>query len=899
MLNQERDERPMDDLAADDVVMSVVALALASPVERREAYIHGACGGDPNLMRQVREYLEWEERMDGFLDGSLFLGDEPPFQHGDVAAGRFDILRDAGEGGMGWVYEGWDRQLNCRVAIKCSKAGFRKRLPPEVLNAREIAHRNVCKVFDIHAAQTRHGQIEFISMEFLEGETLAERLEKARLGGGRLSKREALGLGKQICGGLAEAHRKGVVHGDVKSNNVIITKDVDGQQRAVVTDFGLARTLGAAGIRGTAQSMAGGAMDYIAPELWNGGKATRASDVYGLGVILCELLTGRRPFGPEVRIEQRLKGKPPAMETNWDRVLARCLEPDSRRRFQSGAEVAEAIERKLAQGKRFRRLFLAAGAGVVLVSLGAMGAYRTAVAPQDTVRLAVLPFSGDADSAALIQGALLDAGNRLGHVKSGRARRLTVIPVSDALQNRADQPAKARTLLGATDALMGEWKRDGDRVKISAHLIDTSSLAHLQDWQAVYSANELQNIPVALAGMVTGTFHLPPLAAAATVNAAAYQDYAVGAAMIRRNPDVARAIPLLQRAVERDPDSPLTHAKLAEAQFLEYTITRNPDWQARALASLANAQKRNPDAVEALLVSAMINAASGDYYDALEALSRATDLEPKNGDVWRQLGQIYEDSGQFANALRAFSNAVTFQPQYFRNYQVLGAYYFSLGDYEAAAREREIMVSLVPDLADAHYALAAPYLNLGKYQDAEYQLSLAKRIEDTANVELGLGLVRLYQGDNLEAIPYLRRAIEIGPPTPLYYIDLGTALRRAGFTQQALEEYRKGRDLAQDELPRNPRLAYERAWLGYLCARLGERRQAESEAGQALSSSADADVRWMAVQTFEALGEHPRALDLLRDAPASMFLLVERSSDMAGLRREPGYKKILESRHIQ
>jgi tetratricopeptide (TPR) repeat protein len=889
MMNQKR-----DDPSVDDVVMSAAALALASPAENREAYIHGACGGDPELIRQVRDYLEWEERMDGFLEESLLAPDEPPFQRGDLADGRFDIVRDAGEGGMGWVYEGWDRQLNCRVAIKCSKAGFHKRLPPEVLHAREIAHRHVCRVFDIHTAQTRRGEIEFISMEFLEGETLAARLARARL-----SKKEALGLARQICAGLAEAHRKGVVHGDVKSNNVFITSDAAGPERAVITDFGLARTPGATGIRGTAQSMAGGAMDYVAPEVWNGGKATRASDVYGLGVILCEVFAGRRPFGPDARIEQRFQGKPPAMGTNWDRLLTRCLEPDPARRFQNAAEVADAIERKLAQGKKIRRLYLAAAAALVLVTVAAIGTYRATTAPQETVRLAVLPFSGDSESAPLIQGALLDAGNRLSHVKSSRARRLTVIPLTDALQNKADQPAKALTLLGATDALTGEWRRDGDRTEVSAHLIDTSSLAHLLDWRAVYSKNELQNIPVALAGMVTGTFHLLPLAVAATVNAAAYQDYAAGVALARRNPDIARAIPLLQRAVELDANSPLTHAKLAEAQWIEYTITKDPDWRNRALMSLANAKARNGDVPEVLLISGAINDASGWFEEAKADLLRALDLEPKNGDVWRQLAQVYEDSGQSTKALEAFSNAVAFQPQYFKNYQALGAHYFSLGDYEAAAKQREIMVSLVPDLADAHYALAAPYLNMGKYREAEYQLTVAKQFQDTANIELGLGLVRLYQGDNLEAIPYLRRAIEIGPASPLYYIDLGTALRRAGFMQRALDEYQKGRELAQDELPKNPKLAHERAWLGYLCARLGDRRQAESEIGQALNLSKDADVRWFAVQTFEAMDEYERALDLLRDAPASMFLLAQRSSDMARLRTEPAFQELLASRHIQ
>jgi serine/threonine protein kinase len=457
----------------DDLVMSAVDLALASPAEQRDAYIRAACGGDSDLIEQVRKYVELEERLDGFLEEPLFPPppDEPPFQRGDLLADRFDILGEVGEGGMGWVYEAWDKKLERRVAIKCAKSGFHKRLPPEVAHAREIAHDNVCKVFEIHTVEGARGEIDVISMEFLKGETLAARLQR-----GGISRTEALGLARQICDGLAEAHRNGVVHGDVKGNNVIITKGPDGAERAVITDFGLARRPGMAGARGTAQSMAGGAMDYMAPEIWKGEKATPASDVYGLGVILCELFAGRRPFGADTPVEERFRGKPPSLDWKWDRVLAKCLDPDPARRFQSAGEVEKALK------KSWRWYAIAAAAGIALAAAVSAATYQITTAPQEVARLAVLPFAADLESTALSQGALLDTGNRLSHLKSSRARRLTVIPVSDALQNKVDQPAKARTLLGATLALTGEWRRDGEGIQISAHLIDTSSLTHLQDW---------------------------------------------------------------------------------------------------------------------------------------------------------------------------------------------------------------------------------------------------------------------------------------------------------------------------------------------------------------------------------------------------------------------------------
>ncbi len=115
-----------------------------------------------------------------------------------------------------------DEKLDRRIALKCAKAGFRKRLPPEVRNASDISHPNVCKIFEIHTASTEHGDLDFLTMEFLDGETLSERLRS-----GPCSHREARVIALQLCAGLAEAHRKHVIHGDLKSSNIILAREGD------------------------------------------------------------------------------------------------------------------------------------------------------------------------------------------------------------------------------------------------------------------------------------------------------------------------------------------------------------------------------------------------------------------------------------------------------------------------------------------------------------------------------------------------------------------------------------------------------------------------------------------------------------------------------------------------
>src|ERR1700693_3100010 len=135
---------------------------------------------------------------------------ELPFEPGELLDGRFRILREIAKAGMGVVYEAMDERLERRIAIKCAKAGFRKRLPPEVRHAREIGHPNVCKLFDIHQATTKVGEIDFVTMEYLKGETLSDRLKR-----GPLPESEARSIARQLCAGLAAAHAKGVIHGDL------------------------------------------------------------------------------------------------------------------------------------------------------------------------------------------------------------------------------------------------------------------------------------------------------------------------------------------------------------------------------------------------------------------------------------------------------------------------------------------------------------------------------------------------------------------------------------------------------------------------------------------------------------------------------------------------------------
>jgi eukaryotic-like serine/threonine-protein kinase len=856
----------------DDMVMSLVDLTLAQPPDQRDEYLKNACAGNAELFSLVHEYVRWEERMRGFLLDPLYRSAlaEPTFQPGQLLEGRFRIIREVAEGGMGVVYEAMDERLERRVAIKCAKAGFRKRLPPEVRHASEISHPNVCKIFEIYTAATDHGEIEFFTMEFLDGETLADRIRR-----GPVPEAESRAIARQICEGLAEAHRSQVIHGDLKSNNVILTRSADEIIRAVITDFGLARRPDAQ--RSGQSGEMGGTPDYMAPELWKGGKATVASDIYALGVILYELVAGAQPYDSSVSWETRLTRKPPLVHGKWDPIFQRCLDPDPAGRFASANEILEALA-----PSHTGRWVLIAAAAIILALVSGLVTYQKVTAPKTSVRLMISPFESDANTSQFTND-----------LRRGAAAQLARIRGNGQIRFRYASQA-------ATHVLYVKLSRQGERISLHASIADAHSGRNAREWTASYQPGQLPYVPAALAGFVTATFRVPPLTAGPEVNAAAKQDYWNGVWYTRQNSTVDVALRLLTRAVTADPDSPFTHARLAEAQWFEYFQTKDEAWLVRAKESVDQAEIFDADIAPAHRVEGYLDYGSGLYERAVAEFERAIELDPGTATAYIWMGKAYEDSGELDPALAAFDKAIEVEPNYYRTYQNLAAFYNKRSEYDRAIQYYRRAVELAPNEPDPHFALGVGYGNSGQYREAENELRLSVHLRETSNAMHALGLVLMDQGKNDEAISYISRAVTLDPGVYLWWMNLGTACRMANRPAESARAYRRGLELAEADMRKNPRSGYVRSLVAFLCARLGDGRRADSEIAQALQlSPADADVHWMAAATYEALGRRKDTLAVLNTSPSEVIADVSRWPDMADLRRDSRFLHLLASRQIK
>jgi serine/threonine protein kinase len=785
-------------------------------------------------------------------------------------------VKELARGGMGIVYEAMDQRLERRIAIKCAKSKYRKRLPPEVRSAREISHPNVCKIFEIHTASSRDRSIDFITMEFLDGETLTDRLQR-----GKLPAREAREIALQLCAGLGEAHRNQVVHGDLKSNNVILARSSGRRIRPVITDFGLARGMGTSGT--TMQSgVKGGTPEYMAPELWKGEKASVASDVYALGVILYELASGRRPFDPGLSWEDRLTKKPPLVNRKWDGVLARCLDPDPAKRFASVDEITE----NLAPSPT-RRWLLAGAALLALVVLIAVYAVERAKAPPQAARLAMLPLESSQELAPVATHVSRDIAAQLSRLKGSSQLGLTFIPFSG---NRA----KGDTIQpGVTHTLRGSMEQEQDIVTLRMILSDARTGVKRKEWSFRYKPTELRYAPVAIASMVTSSLHLPPVSTNARVNPAAREDYTQGLADVHGNVRADEAVKLMEKAVAEDPDSPLVYAGLAEAQWLKHLQSNNTAWPDRVKESVRQAELRNMDLAEVHVISGLVQQTAGAYEPAMAHYQRAIEIQPNNGDAYRRLSAIYNKDGQLNEALAAIQKAVQLEPRDFSNYQQLGAFYVNRGNYQDAVSAYQKMVDLAPGLGISHYSLGAALGDAGRLPEAEKELREAVRLQDSAVAEHTLGAILLDLGKSGEAISCFERARDLGDHTSLLWLNLGLSYSREGRDSDAAEAFQKGLAASEQDLINDPRDGAERARLAYLAARKGDKRRAEFEIAQALQiAHDDSEAVLLAVLTYETLSSREQALGLLGRSP-SILVQLNRYPELMDLRRDPRYEQLL------
>jgi serine/threonine-protein kinase len=817
---------------------------LAQPVDARSEVLDRVCGSDAELRAEVEAQVRACERAAGapaFLEGSaaafaaplladdgsqLPITDAVPATSGAqrvrsddlegalrrALAGRYDIEREIGRGGAATVYLARDHRHGRLVALKVLDPSFgaamsAARFLREIRVTAALTHPHILPLHDSGEAD---GLLYYV-MPYVEGETLRERL--ARDGPPDLD--AALRIVREVASALAYAHRHGVIHRDIKPANILLE---DGH--AVVADFGIARAVrrarethepagshegdslhgvdqgGDAGNTLTAGGVSPGTPAYMAPEQARGGSdVDHRADVYALGVVAYELLSGSHPFGTRKRDEiiaaHRDEPPPPlvasgrAVPPALAALVMQCLDKDPQRRPQSAAEIVNVVD-ALRQGARVgtdvplrkRTVTLLAGAAVVLLATAGIlvrsvrtdrkgvEARSAAVAsdtrvPLDIRTVAVMPFvnlGGAREDDYLGDGLTDELAHALGQIPG---LRLAGRASTHALKGRADPPQQVGRLLNVGALVTGTVRRAGDRVRVTAQLVTTSDGAVM--WDSVYESRsrdafELQDEltrSIVTALRPTLGEHAPARgslnATRGTTDQEAYELYLKGRYhwFQRGAPNLARSIVYFRQAIERDPTFARAHAGLA----LAYAILP------------------------------IFAAGSADSATALTTASaqRALALDSTLADAHVALGIALEMRLQFREGLSHYRTAVALEPASATAHHVLGVSLLNLGYTDEALVHLGRATQLDPLATAPASAEATGLLYSRRFAEAEAAAGRALALDSTyvwANWTRGLAQAMGGRPDS--AVRTLERATQRQPSDARLASALLFAYARAG-----------------------------------------------------------------------------------------------------------------------
>lgn len=874
----------------DDLVMEIANKALEKPPGEREAYMRLACHGNEDLYRAVEETVTGEELMGGFMQHPLLIIEDPVclLSPGLMVSERFEIVRKIGEGGMGVVYEARDRKRDQRIALKFAKTGFHRLLRSEIEGALSVRHPNICLVNQIHDANIDGIVVDVIAMEFVEGETLSSYLERSE----KIPQAEALEIARQLCAGIAEAHRKGVIHRDLKPGNIMLCRTAKEGLRVVIMDFGLAGAV-------VVDSIEGGTPGYMAPEVRDGENASAASDIYSLGVILHEVVTGRKPIEEKSSDPRKptrfaapssvIKG----LDPRWDQVILSCLEQSPLLRPTDARKVIAALEKR-----PFRKAPLVVAALVLVAPLALRPVrewVRDKIWPPPNVRLAILPIGGSTGGADVGGGILQDVSERIRHMSSGR-NSVVVISPSELLDKKILTSDQARDALHATHVLQIKLKQEGEDLAAQCALIDLATQTPIREFAGHYSRATIGNMPAAVAGAASLALGLRGPAIPETLSPAATPAYDQGLYLLRKDEaSYDSAIVSLREAARLDPRSPLPLARLVEAEVMKFEDLGLPAILDDARQDLDAAESLSPDTPGVRLAAGLLKKTAGQYEEALDDYRSVIEREPKNAEVHLRMAEIYDKRKMPSEAIAEYQKAIQLEPGYYAGYHGLGIFYYYHGDYSKAAEQFQNSIEQAPGLFDEYTNLGAALVDLGRYADAEKALLASLKLHETPRALNNLGAMRAYQKRDLEAVAHYKRAVATDPDNYVYLENLADSERRLARVQEANAAYRKARDKALQALNNNPLKGYDRGFVAYMSARLGDRKNAENEIAQALQmSKGETKVIRNAVLTYEALGERDRAIQVLKGATSELLRELDRQPDLADFRLDPRFRELVD-----
>lgn len=832
--------------------------------------------------------------------------------------GRFEVEERLGAGGMGEVYLARDPQLRRQVAIKrlasdvSADPELRATLLREARNAARINNQRVAALYDV----IEEGDDLYLVMEHVKGTTLRHHLK------GAVPEHEFLDIALQCIEGLVAAHHEGIVHGDIKPENIMLGPQGD----VKLLDFGVSRL--AAGSEDAtymttdAVGEVGGTISYMAPEILMGRRSDHRADIFALGVVFYEMLTGHHPFRAQtpmatsdrilhvahVPLSLANPTVRPELQAAIDKMLAK--NPDERyatvddlavdlRNLRTELTNPTVRSAQVAAPRAHRSWVLPAVAtllalvvAVVWLGRGWFGAPADESRPTtaSTVAfdasqwiIAVLPTgetgADDPELAALSDGLVATLTTRLTQLT--RSHDLQVVPASAVRERAVSGLEMARRELGVTLALSFEARRVGDGVRINVSLVDTGALRQidadtvdgtLEDVIALeeqVAVRALRMLRVELLPMEEGLFR------AGTDQPRAQAYYLRGRGYLEERNDPANAdtaVGLFEQALRVDPEYARAHAGLGRALWLKYELTENTAWVGRAADACNEAVALDDlDAAGHTCLGVVYNG-TGRYQEAIVELEQAMRLEPTDDAVYAELANAYVGIGQVDRAEATYESAIAVRPHYWAGYSWLGSFYVRQGRIDDAIAAWEQAARLAPDSYLCFSGLGVAYYYAERWTEARRALERALELNpDYSSAVSNIGTLYFYEGRYADSARMFERATVMDEHHYLWWGNLGDGYYWApGERPRAADAYRRAVELAEEQLAINPSDALVLQDVARYYALVGDSEAARSSISKALRlAPTDIYVLRSAAVVHTVLGESEEALEALLAAIAA------------------------------